>query len=411
MLPKAISQVLRTPWDRALVAEFAMKITYISNSDIPSVTANSLHVMKACRSLAKLGHEVVLMCPDYQKEEKPIEDEGNIFDFYNVEPVFSIRRIKVPAIKGKTILYVISILILMLRLRPQLIYSRFLLGSFIPLLFIKGFFESHSPVWLEGRLSKWLFRGLMKFGRKWSLVVITHSLKVAYQKAYPDLNNVIVAPDGADPISLPRSISSVFLRGHSDRLQVGYTGHLYEGKGMEIISAIADNADQCEFHIVGGAEQDIQFWKRKISAQNVHFYGFHGQKTVDAFIDKFDVCLLPNQQIVRANGFQSCETQSEAGNIGSYTSPLKMFQYMAHGKPIIASDLPVLREILNEKNCVLVSPHIPEQWISALEDLADAGLRQHYGRNAFSDFIEKYTWDKRMQSIIMSMESNLGCEY
>ena len=77
-----------------------MKIIYISNSIIPSRSANSVHVMKMCQSFASLGHEVILLAPDFCDEyEKNILDD---FSFYNVEKTFKLVKLKVPKIKGKT---------------------------------------------------------------------------------------------------------------------------------------------------------------------------------------------------------------------------------------------------------------------------------------------------------------------
>ncbi|MBK8971676.1 MAG: glycosyltransferase [Hahellaceae bacterium] len=378
-----------------------MKILYISNSKIPSDTANSLHVMKACRSLAKLGFDVILLCPRYKYKRQSDCVSDNIFEYYAVENNFKLKQINIPATKGKTFIYMACVLYWALRLRPNLIYSRFLLGSFIPFLFFRGIFESHSPVWREGVVSKFIFSMLVKFRRLQSLVVITHSLKIVYDRAFPEMPNIIVAPDGADPVSTDRLFNSVSLMGQPRRLQVGYTGHLYPGKGMEIISAIADIATWCEFHVVGGTEKDIEHWKSRVTSENIYFYGFKPQKMVDSYIDLFDVCLLPNQAIVLASGADNI-LKSGLGDIGSYTSPLKMFQYMAHGKAILASDLPVLREILNDENSVLVSPNDPYEWVSALDRLRDASIRKEIGQSALNDFNNFYSWDQRMHTILFS---------
>ena len=68
-----------------------MKIVYISNSIIPSRTANSIHVMKMCQAFADNGHEVLLLAPNYKEQnEKGIND---VFDFYGVRNSFKIKKI------------------------------------------------------------------------------------------------------------------------------------------------------------------------------------------------------------------------------------------------------------------------------------------------------------------------------
>jgi glycosyltransferase involved in cell wall biosynthesis len=84
-----------------------------------------------------------------------------------------------------------------------------------------------------------------------------------------------------------------------------------------------------------------------------------------------------------------------------------MFEYMASGKPIIASDLPVIREVLhNEENALLVSPDHLESWVMAVERLCeDFGLRKRLGEQARSDQLEYYTWGARASAILKGIES------
>jgi glycosyltransferase involved in cell wall biosynthesis len=87
-------------------------------------------------------------------------------------------------------------------------------------------------------------------------------------------------------------------------------------------------------------------------------------------------------------------------------SPLKAFEYMAYGLPIIASDLPVLREILeHERNALLVDPQDLAAWERALRRLVqDRSLRMRLGRTARTTFLQKYTWEQRARKIVESFE-------
>ncbi len=83
-------------------------------------------------------------------------------------------------------------------------------------------------------------------------------------------------------------------------------------------------------------------------------------------------------------------------------SPLKMFEYMAAGKPIISSDLPVLREVLEDgRNAILVPADDLAAWESAIHRLSgdpDLGLR--LGEAARRDLHERYTWDARAGRVL-----------
>ena len=120
----------------------------------------------------------------------------------------------------------------------------------------------------------------------------------------------------------------------------------------------------------------------------VYFYGFVAHKNVGSYINALDICLLPNQKIVYAYGSDKSNSNE---NISRFTSPLKLFEYMSHKKAIIASELPVLKEVLNKKNSILVESDNIDLWISSIKKLKNLKNREVIGNQALNDFY-KYTW-------------------
>jgi len=369
-----------------------MNIVYISTSTIPSRTANSIHVMKMCQAFAHNGHEVVLLAPDKKEDIEPGIDD--VFDCYGVDPNFSLQKVTWYSLKGRGYIYGWLAARAAIRHKPDLVFCRNLIGCYFAALSgQKVIFESHSPIIDGGRLSEWFFKMLLKRKELYKLVVITHALKAYYEENYPELKGKIqVAPDGADPV--PENVQLIDLPNKGNRLQLGYVGHLYEGKGMEVVVELAKHCCWADFHVVGGKERDISHWKDLVRGlSNITFYGFIPHSKTISYIKSFDILLLPNQPEVQANG---------KSDIGRWTSPLKMFEYMASGNPIIASDLAVLREVLeNNKNALLCPPQEIKKWIEAISELnLNRKKMEKVGINALTCFSQKYSWLSRASTLV-----------
>jgi len=373
-----------------------MKILYISKSIIPSRSANSIHVMKMCQAFSDNGHEVVLLTPDLKKNyEKNVND---IYKFYGVKKNFSIKRIYHPNFIGGALLYTLGIFIyLVFNRKFDLVYGRFLHGIYVAsLIKNKVIYESHAPLDNNKNHRFLVFKNLIKNKNFIKMVVISEELKKIYlTKEIISSSKIQVAHDGADQVN--NFESKIDLQGNKENLKVGYVGHLYKGKGMEVISAIADKLDEdVEIHVIGGLEKDINFWKNKITKKNIFFYGFIPHNKVSSYINALDVCLLPNQKIVLAYGSDPSSTNL---NISDFTSPLKLFEYMSHRKSIVASNLPVIREVLNETNSILVKCDDFEMWVKSIKKLKNLQFRKEISIKALNDF-NRYTWKNRVLSVL-----------
>jgi glycosyltransferase involved in cell wall biosynthesis len=180
---------------------------------------------------------------------------------------------------------------------------------------------------------------------------------------------------------------------------VGYVGNLQSGKGMEIIAELTKKCDWAHFHIVGGTARDLAVWKQALDGyENITFYGYLTPAETEKYRQACDVLLAPNQAAVLTH---------QGKDIGQWTSPLKVFEYMASGKAILASDLPVLREVLeNGRNALLRPPDNIEQWVEGLEELhRNEALRERLGKTAQREFVEKYTWQARAEKVMGFIES------
>lgn len=345
--------------------------------------------MKMCQALSGIGHEVYLIGPNVLEEE-----DQKIFDFYDVTGEFEIIETDNPKLRvvGKLTNSFISVR-KVIDMDLDLIHTRNVITAYIASK--KGLptiYESHTPI----PFSNWsfikdiFFRKLLNYKDFLQLVVISESMKDYYLDNY-DLSSkcITLARDASDPVDL--SLKPV--RYSNDKsLQVGYIGNIYQGRGKKVIKYLAKECDFAHFHIVGGDEDNIINWKKELEFDNVTFHGFVPPSDLDRYKLGFDVLLAPYQRNVKTAGGK---------NTVKWMSPLKIFEYMAAGKAIIASDLPAIREILSdEENALLCNPEKLDEWLKSLKNLRDASLREKLGENALTKFAEKYSWENRAQKIM-----------
>jgi glycosyltransferase involved in cell wall biosynthesis len=256
-------------------------------------------------------------------------------------------------------------------------------------------FETHSPAALLTGVKRRMFARLIRSEAFRRLVVITQPLKAGYEQTFGlTADQILVLPDAAsEPAAHVRALAA------SDRLSVGYVGHLYAGKGVELIATLAAVCDWADFHIVGGREEDLRFWRDRCRAHpHVHFHGFVPHGLLDAYLASFDLVLAPFQHRITVEG---------KGDIANFTSPLKLFEYMAAKKAIVCSDLPVLREVMrHEDNCLLVSPADVAAWAASMARLRDdRGLATRLSERAYRDFLQHHTWRARADRVLAALRS------
>jgi glycosyltransferase involved in cell wall biosynthesis len=225
---------------------------------------------------------------------------------------------------------------------------------------------------------------------------ISRALIDDYRARFPRLAaaGMFLAPDGADPF--PPGITARQLPGRRGARQVGYVGHLYPGKGMETVAMLARQLHDMDFHVVGGRDTDIAAWHgRTADLRNLTYHGHVPGPQVPSYLAAMDVLLAPPLPT----------TRSAAGrDIGRWMSPLKIFEYMASGRPIVASDIPAVREILSDGvNALLAAPLDVDAWAAALQRLEDPALASRIGARAREDLEARYTWRRRAENIIAAL--------
>lgn len=370
-----------------------MKIAYINTTQIPSLTANSHQVMKVCQALAQVNGPVRLFVPG--THSTPWDE---LVGQYGIDTAFDIHWLSVRswmhhydfAWKGISAAKSWG---------ANVIYTRGLQVAVVALL--RGM-----PVILEQHLritgfwAPWLFRFFLHWPGKKRLLVITQSLKDILEKEYRQVlkgNAIQVAPSGVDLekyVDLPDIASARMQLGFPEKLTAAYSGNFYAGRGMDLLTKLAQAFPEVNFLWMGGKPEEIQAWKSQLTQAgiaNIILTGYIDNKRLPFYQAAADILLMPYERFIRVSG---------GGNTADICSPIKMFEYLASGRPIISSDLPVLREVLNSRNALLCPPEDLNAWRLAFQRLiTDPQLRQRLGEQARQD-AKLYSWRAREEKAL-----------
>lgn len=367
------------------------KLLYIANLRFPTEKAYGIQIAKMCEAFAAEGADITLIYPFRGTDIK--ED---FHSYYSVNKNFKIKMLWAPdfyfpgkldkiSVNIKNFISGLLLSFYALNNKADIIYSRDEWPVyFLSFLRKNVFFEAHK--FSDAR--KFFYRNFLK--RNIKIITISESLKNKFLNLGFPSGNVLVAHDGVDldifdiPVSKKEAREKVGLPENGDLIM--YTGHLFEWKGADVLALAAKLIPEAKFVFVGGTEYDINSFKNKFgNIPNILIIGHKPHKDIPLFLKAADVLILPN---------------SGKEEISSLTSPLKLFEYMASGRPIVASSLPSISEILYSHNSILVKPDDPgklAEGIKAVLDQQDRG--QSLASNA-SENVKEYTWRKRVQKIL-----------
>ncbi len=376
-----------------------MNILYLSFSWLPSRRANSVHVMKMADAFAGLGHDVTLVAKRSNEDTGPADDYAD----YGVEPRFEIVKLRRPARRGGEIVYWAGIVRLLFKKRlsrierPDLVYCRYLPGAVTAAaLGLPVVYETHGLP--QNRLHAVLLGYLFKRRALRRLVLISEALRTDFERygRLPKHVDTLVAHDAADLSGWQETEGDP----PDERLvdpathHIGYVGSLYSGRGFELMAELAKAMEDCTFHIVGGNDRELRRLRSHSLPANLILHGFVRPSQLPRYYRHFDVLLMPYQDQVQVS--------SGKLDISAWMSPMKMFEYMASDKPIVSSDLPVLREVLEDgHNALLVPPDDVASWRRAVRRLLEDGhLSRRLASTARKEVAEHHTWAGRARRVL-----------
>lgn len=382
-----------------------MKIALITNSRIPSLTANSIQAMKVAQALMQLGHDIKMFAP---AETEPVSKE-TLLTHYGLRLTPDLELL--PSISGlKRLDFIVHAQRAAKKFGAELIYT------WLPQSAALGAWMGY-PVALEmhadnsGKLGVWWMRQFWKQSTPKVMTVTTSTLRKALERStqfeFPN-EAILLAPNGVELEKYARLPSPVEARRQlnlKEELTVGFTGHIYPGRGADLLFELAKQMPNVNFLWVGGTPELVDFWRGKLNEvgmTNVTMTGFVKHESIPLYQAAADVLLMPYSRSIEASSGQ---------DIAEVINPMKMFEYMASGRGIVSADLPSIREVLNEGNAVFCEAGNWEavigSWKAAIESLlADGPRRLALGTQARKD-VEQLTWVKREERVMNLLNKNL----
>ena len=374
-----------------------MKLIYLASSRIPTEKAHGIQIMKTCEALADRGADVVLLIP---RRFNSVKDDP--FVYYGVKRNFIIKKLPTldlifaDKLLGRfpfwlaTVTFLLAAKIYLAGKKYDALYSReqrvgrFFKNYHLEIHRLPAKIKSgHKKIWQQAK----------------TLITINNYLKKGLISQGVEADKILVAPDGVDldkfDIALTKQEARAKLKLPLDKKIVLYTGHLYAWKGADVLAQAARELGQDILTVfVGGLDEDAKKFKEKYGHQeNILILGKKQYNQIPFYLKAADVLVLPNSGKEPVSKF--C------------TSPMKLFEYMAGGRPIVASDLPSIREILNEENAVLVTPDDPSALGKSIRlILGEEERAKKIAAQALKD-VQKFDWRKRAK-IILELIQNYG---
>ena len=383
-------------------------ITYLSNLRIPSEMANSVQIMKMCESMSNLGTNVNLIKP---KRASQLDNEfEDLFDYYDIEKKFKITNLKyfdinnyekkIPYYFYRRINYINSwiwerylINYYLRHHKNSVVFMRNTLHFAINLIQtnnIRSIIEFHN---LPPQRHIKKYKNLFKYSNNIYPIALTKGLAEDISSELDiDIHNILIAP-GAVDISKFQLTYPVLNK--DNKLNITYVGSLIKNRGVDLLLEAAKQLPDYCIKIIGGVGDELinaQNYLKENNINNVNLLGHKSQQQIYNFYGHSDILILP--------------MSGKENHTQKYASPNKLFEYMATGKPIIAANLPSVREILVDgENSLLFEPDNVIDLIHKIKILADNEiLKIKLGKNSRKK-AESFTWNNRIQTIYNHVEN------
>ncbi|MDD5071716.1 MAG: glycosyltransferase family 4 protein [Patescibacteria group bacterium] len=381
-----------------------MRMIYLANARFPTEKAHGRQIIKMNEAFAEAGAEVELIVPWRFSKIK-----DNPFSFYGVREKFKIKKIfSLDLVNFGKIGFWVQIISFLASAKIYLAFKNYDIlytrEQFVGLFFNNFILELHSLPENISRVHKKIWSRAKK------LIALTSFIKNGLVKSGIPNDRILIAPDGVDlrefDINVTKNQAREKFGLPCEKVILGYTGS-FKTMGMDkgisdilkTLKIILNNSQDVFFIAVGGNGEDIGYYKK--IAENLGVEN--------------NICLIPRVGVKELAEYQkACDVLlmpfPYRKHYAFYMSPIKMFEYMVSQRPIITSDLPAVREVLNKNNAFFVKPDDPESLAKGIQEvLQNKALADRILNKAYRD-ARGYTWEERAVNIInfINYKKNYG---
>ena len=374
-----------------------MRIAYLATSPIPSRRANALQVMKVCDNLIGLGHEVRLWVPGHRPAISSLE----LSHTFGLKNEFAI--VWLPSLSPFRHYDFCALAVLAARRwSAELLYVRPLQAAALASrLGMPALLDLHDRP--HGRLGPRLLRAFVHGRGARRLVMTTQALQRWLTEEYHlklAAPFAVVAPNGVDLeryAGLPNPGEARRQLGWPEAITASYTGQLYRGRGLDLLVELARRHPRVQFVWAGGDPESVRSWGAELASlglSNTRLLGFVANQDLPLVHAASDILLMPYEHNVYLR----------QGDLSTFYSPMKLFEYLAAGRVILSSDLPPLREVLGEENALLLPPEDVPAWDAALADvLREPSKYSPLAERARAASLQ-YGWEARCRKALEGIE-------
>ncbi len=262
---------------------------------------------------------------------------------------------------------------------------------------VKYTYESHNNIMHQGStlLSNYWAKTLIKETRKrrfCKLIAISDNLKNYWISQGVQESKIIALHDGFSDTMFRPEIMQIdarkFLGLPLNKKIVVYSGSIFADREVDNIVMLAQKIPSAYFVVVGGPQKNVKYFQYIVSSkrlQNISFVGRKPHYLIPHYLFASDVLLgLWSRKVPTIN----------------YCSPLKIFEYMASGRVIVAHAFPTIREVLTDKNAYLADPDDFEHLLVQVKRALLLSYPNEIAENARHDAMLTYTWNKRAKLIM-----------